>query len=70
MMYIGMRRGKLSSREDACHAARRLLQARQLPCEGLQVDERPGFFGVRSAHCRMIFARCNGRMVFFRMRDD
>ena len=58
---------KLLTREAACIAARQVLRSKRLPLAPLLVDERPEFYGVRSPACRMIFARCNGRLLFCRV---
>lgn len=47
-------------------AACRLLAARGLPQQALQVDEIPGIYGVRSPVCHIIFARSNGKILYGR----
>lgn len=59
---------KLRTVEDARRAAHAALTAHNLPLSPVQVDEKPEFYGIRTPYCHMIFARCNARMVYCRLR--
>lgn len=43
---------------------REVLRAHDAPVAPWQVEEKAGFWGVQCGNWRMIFARCNGRLLF------
>lgn len=57
---------RLTDRHHARAFAARLLARHNLPQQPLAIDELPGIYGIQSPDCRLILAKSNARVLYFR----